>query len=137
MVWLLPSFFLSVFFYNLKKIFFHNYFLFFILITLFYFILSSSFFLSFFPFLLFILSCVDNRLLVHQPGIRAVPLKWDSQVQDTGSQETSAPCTVKRQKFPRDLHLYAKTQFHSTTSKLQCWTPHAKQLARQEHNPIH
>ena len=22
-------------------------------------------------------------------------------------------------------------------SKLQCWTPHAKQLARQEHNPTH
>ena len=35
---------------------------------------------------------------------------------------------------PRDLHLNAKTQLHSTTSKLQCWTPHTKQLARQEHN---
>ena len=38
---------------------------------------------------------------------------------------------------PRDLCLNAKTQLNSTTSKLQCWTPHAKQLARQEHNPTH
>ena len=43
----------------------------------------------FFFFLPFILSCVDDRLLVLQPGVRAVPLKWESQVQDTGPQETS------------------------------------------------
>ena len=76
---------LSIFFYYLS---------FFFLITIFYFnnfillyfILSSSFFLSFLPF---ILSRVDERLLVLQPGVRAVPLKWKSQVQDTGPQETS------------------------------------------------
>ena len=39
------------------------------------------------------------------------------------------------QSSPREVHRNAKTQLHSTTSKLQCWTPHAKQLARQEHNP--
>ena len=33
--------------------------------------------------------CVDERLLVLQPGIRAVPLRWESQLQDTGPQETS------------------------------------------------
>ena len=44
-------------------------------------------FLSFFPF--FLPSHVDERLLLLQPGIRAVPLRWESQVQDTGSQETS------------------------------------------------
>ena len=38
---------------------------------------------------------------------------------------------------PRDLHLNAKTQLHSMTSKLQCWTPYAKQLARQKHNTTH
>ena len=38
---------------------------------------------------------------------------------------------------PRDLHLNAKTQLHSTTSKLKCWTPYAKQLARQENKPTH
>ncbi|KAJ8795199.1 hypothetical protein J1605_018459 [Eschrichtius robustus] len=37
----------------------------------------------------------------------------------------------------RDLNLNAKTQLHSVTSKLQCRTPYAKKLARQEHNPIH
>ena len=64
------------------------FFLFFIIIALFYFILSS-FFLSFYFFLPFILSHVDERLLVLQPGIRAVPLRWESQLQDTGPQETS------------------------------------------------
>ena len=67
---------------------FNNYFLFFTLITfLFYFILSFSFFLSF--FLPFILSRVDDRLLVLQPGVRAVPLRGESQVQDIGPTETS------------------------------------------------
>ena len=32
---------------------------------------------------------VDDRLLMLQPGIRAVPLRLESQVQDTGPQETS------------------------------------------------
>ncbi|KAJ8785169.1 hypothetical protein J1605_007725 [Eschrichtius robustus] len=36
-----------------------------------------------------IYSRVDERLLVLQPGIRAVPLRWESQLQDTGPQETS------------------------------------------------
>ena len=80
------------FFITLKKCFLNNYFLFFILITLFYFTsfyftLSSSFFISF--FLPFIHSRVDDRLLVLQPGVRAVPLRWESQVQDTSPQETS------------------------------------------------
>ena len=52
---------------------------------LFYFILSS-FFLFFHPF---ILSCVDERILVLQPGVSAVPLRWESQLQDTGPHETS------------------------------------------------
>ena len=30
-----------------------------------------------------------KKLLVLQPGIRAVPLRWESQLQDTGPQETS------------------------------------------------
>ena len=65
---------------------FLNNFLFFILITI-LFILFSCFFLSF--FLPFILSRVDDRLLVLQPGARAVPLRWERQVHDTGPQETS------------------------------------------------
>ena len=51
---------------------------------------QGSPFLSFFLFFLpFTLSSVDERLLVLQPGIRAVPLRWESQLQDTGPQETS------------------------------------------------
>ena len=53
------------------------------------------------------------------------------------TRDPPAPCNIKWQISPRDLHLNAKTQLHSTTSKLHCWTPYAKQLARQEHSPIH
>ena len=51
------------------------------------FYLPLSLFLFF--FLTFILSSVEDRHLVLQPGIRAVPLRWENQVQDTGPQETS------------------------------------------------
>ena len=34
-------------------------------------------------------SRVEDRLLVLQPGVRAVPMRWESQVQYTGPQETS------------------------------------------------
>ena len=77
---------------NFFSFFLNNYFLFFYFnnFILSYFILfyPLSFFLFLF-FLPFILSHVDERLLVLQPGIRAVPLRWESQLQDTGSQETS------------------------------------------------
>ena len=88
--------FLFLVFFNFKIFFLFSLiiiFSFFILITLFYFILLYfilSYFLFFFLFFLpFILSCVDERLLVLQPDIRAVPLRWESQLQDTGPQETS------------------------------------------------
>ena len=81
---------LSVFvFFSLKNFFLNNYFLFFYFnnFILFYFIFFFlSFLLSFPPC---ILSCVDDRLLVLQPSIRVVPLRWESQVQDTDPQETS------------------------------------------------
>ena len=84
------------------------------------------------------MSHVDDKLLVLQPGMMAVPLRWESQVQDTGPQETSQLHVISNgEKSPRDLHLNTKTQLHSMTSKLQCRTPYAKQLSRQEHNPIH
>ena len=69
------SFFLNKYFFILIILFY---------LTLFYFIL----FLFFLFFLPFILSHVDERLLVLQPGIRAVPLRCESQLQDTGPQET-------------------------------------------------
>ena len=102
---------------------------------LFYFILFYfSFFLFF--FLPFLLSRVADRVLVLQLAVRPETLRWESRVQDTGPPETSWPHVISIGKScPRDLCLNAKTQLHSTTSKLQCWTPQAKQLARQEHNP--
>ena len=126
LVWLLSSFFFSYFLIFLFSIiiFYFNDFLFF------------SFFLSF--FLPFLLSRVDDRVLVLWPGVRPVLLRWESQVQDIGPQETSQLHIKSNGKSsPRDLHLSVKTQLHSTTSKLQCWTPYAKQLARQEHKHTH
>ncbi|XP_057404314.1 serine/threonine-protein kinase MRCK alpha-like [Balaenoptera acutorostrata] len=83
-------------------------------------------------------SHVTHRVLVLRPGVRPVPLRWESRVQDIGPPETSWLHIISNsESSPRDLHLDAKTQLHSKTSKLQCWTPYAKQLARQEHNPTH
>ena len=108
-----------------------------ILIT--YFILYIYFFsFSFFFFLPFLLSRVADRVLVLWLGVRPEPLRWESRVQDIGPPETAQPHVISNGKSsPRDLHLNTKTQLHSTSSKLQCWTPHAKQLARPEHNPTH
>ena len=146
----LVSFFLCFFNYSLIFLIFNNI-LKFILITSFPFLLPSLFlpsflppslppslslFLSFFHFLPFFLSCVAHRLLVLQLGVRPEPLRWESRVQDIGPPETSQAHVISNsESSPRDLCFNAKTQLHSTTSKLQCWTPHAKQLARQEHNP--
>ena len=115
----------------LNNFFYFNNFIFFLPSVL------LSFFPSF-PFLPFLLSRVDNRLLVLGPGVRPEPLRWESQVQDIGPPETSRPQVISNGKSSsRDLHLNAKTQLHSTTSKLQCWTLYARQLARREHKPTH
>ena len=110
----------------------------FILIIIFYFnnfILFFSFFLFLLPFLL---SRVADRVLVLRLGVRPVLLRWEGRIQDTGPPETSWLHVISNGKSsPRYLHINNKTQLHSTTSKIQCWTPYAKQLARQEHNPTH
>ena len=128
LVWLLSSFFLSFFLlllFSFNIFFYFNYFILF-------------FFLSFFFFLPFLRSRVADRVLVLWPGVRSEPLRWESQVQDTGPTETSQPHIISNGKSsPRDVHVKAKTQLHSTTSKLQCWTPYAKQPARQEHKITH
>ena len=132
--WLLYSFFLTLFylFYYFLIFKFLIIKIIFILITLSYFILFS-FFLSF-----FLPSHVADRNIVLQPAVWPVPLRWESRVQDIGPPETSRlHVRSNSESSPRDLHLNAKTQLHSTTSKLQCWTPYIKQLARQEHNHTH
>ena len=91
-------------------------------------------FLVFFPS--FLLSRVAGRVLVLQPGVRPEPPRWESLVQDVGPPEISWPHVISiSESSLRDLHLNTKTQLHPMVSKLQGWMPHAKQLARQEHNP--
>ena len=83
-------------------------------------------------------SHVTDRVLVLWLGVGPEALRWESRVQDIGPPETSWPHVLSiGESSPRDLHLNAKTQLHSTTSKFQRWTPHAKQLARQEYKPLH
>ena len=107
-----------------------------ILITSFYVILVFAFLLSFFvPFLL---SWVADRVFMLQPGVRLVSLRWESRVQDICPAESSQLHVISNGKSsPRDRHLNAKPQYHSMTSKLQCWKPYAKKLERQEYNTTH
>ena len=110
---------------------------FFILIIFFIFYFTNFIYLFFFLsfFLPFLLSHVADSVLVLWLALRNEPLRWESRVQHTGPPEASQPHVISISKSsPRDLHLNVKTQFNSTTSKLQCWIAHAKQLARQEHN---
>ena len=76
----LSLFFLNYFFNFNNNFYFNN------CILLFLFI-YFSFFFSF--FLLFILSHVDDRVFMLQPGIRPMPLRWESRVQDISPPENS------------------------------------------------
>ena len=83
-------------------------------------------------------SPVAEMVLVLQPRVNPVPLKRESRVQDIGPPQTSQLHIISNaESSPRDLRLNAKTQLHSTTSKLQCCTPCVKQLVRQENNHTH
>ena len=93
--------------------------LFSIIFFIFYFNYFILLFLSF--FLLFLLSRVTDRVFMSRPGVRSVPLRWESQVQDIGPRETSQLHVISNgESSPRDLHVNAKNQLHSTTIKLQC-----------------
>ena len=64
------------------------------------------------------------QVMVLWLGVRPEPLMWENQVQDIGPPETSQPHVISIGKSsPRALRLNTKTQLHSVTSKLQCWTP--------------
>ena len=96
------------------------------------------FFWCFFFSLPFLLSRVAGRVLVLWPGVGPEPSRWEGRVQDIGPPETSWPHVIPiGGSSTRDLRLNTNAQLHPTASKLQCWKPHAKQLARQEHNPTH
>ena len=101
---LVALFFISFFhfFYYFKKLFLIIIFYF----NNFYFILFYLiFFLSFFLFLPLILSHVDDRLLGLQPGLRAVPLRWASQVQDTGPKDTSQLHVISNGENPQEISI--------------------------------
>ena len=84
------------------------------------------------------LNRVADKVLVLRLDVRPEPLRWESRVQDIGPPETSQPHIISIGKSsPRHLRLNAETQRNSMASKLQCWTPHAKELARQEYNHTH
>ena len=127
-----------VFFNYLKNFFLNNYFFSFNNFILYYFILF---------YLLSLLLSIFSPFYSEPCGWKALgaPARRQGCASEVGeptsghwsTRDLPAPRNIKRWKSPRDLHLNAKTQLHSTTSKLQCWTPYAKQLARQEHNPIH
>ena len=124
LVWLLSSFFHSFLFLKLflKFFIFNNYFLFFIIITLFfYYYFLNSFFLS-------------SHFYSEPCGWQGLgaPVRCQACVSEVGepsyghwsTRELPVPRNIKCRKSPRDdLHLNAKTQLQSTTTKLQCWTP--------------
>ena len=136
----LSAFFVCLFVLLLKFLFF------FFLIIIFYFNnFILSYFILFYPlsFFLSIFSPFYSELC----GWKALgaPARHQGCASEVGeptsghwsTRDLPAPHNTKRQKSPRDLHLNTKTQLNSTTSKLQCWTPYAIQLARQEHSPVH
>ena len=66
---------------------------------------------------------------------------WASEVGELSSghwtsRDILAICNINHREFPKDLRLNTKKQLHSMTSKLQCWTPHVKQPARNTNTPI-
>ena len=131
LVWLLSSFFFLNYF-----LIFNNFFKFFILIILFfsYFIF---FFLSF-SFSPFSSEPCGWQCLGAPAGCQACA----SEVGEPSSGHWStrdllAPRNIKWWKLSQKFYLKYKIQLYSTTSKLQCWTPDAIQIARQEHNPTH
>ena len=128
---LVALFFLSFLKLLYKFFIFNNFFFYFKTLFIYFFFLP-------FYFLTFLLSHVADRVLVLWPGVRPVPVRWENRVQDIGPTETYQLHIISNGKSsPRDLHINAKIKIHSTTTKLQCWTPYTKQLARQEHNPTH
>ena len=115
--------------------YFNSFILFYLSFTLLYFILFLSFFLLFLPS---ILSRVDESLLVLQPGIRAVPLRWESQLQDTGPQETSQLHVIPNGENLSEISISTpRPSFIQWPASYSAGHPIAKQLARQEHSPIH
>ena len=54
-------------------------------------------------------SCAADRVLVLQPGVKPVSVRWESRVQDIGRPETSRPHVISNDESSlRDLHLNVK-----------------------------
>ena len=125
---------LSFFFFFTLKIFF-------LIITFYFnnFLILFYFIFFFLSFLLpFILSRVDDRLLVFQPDIRAVSLRWESQVQDTGPQETSQLHVISNSKNLPEISI--STPRPSCTQRQASYSaghPMPNNWQERKHNPIH
>ena len=130
LVWLLSSFFSFLFLWVCVYVSLCDFVCF---VQLLPFVLGFGIFYFFLPFLLW---RTVGRILVLQLRVGPEPLKLEIWVQDTRPPETSRPHIILIGKSsPRDLHLNTRINLHPTVSKLQFCAPHAKQLARQEHNP--
>ena len=127
LVWMLSSFFLLCFNFFVNKFFYFNNFIWFYVI---------SFFFLFFP--PFSFEPCDWQGL----GARAKGQAWAAEVWEPSSgywstRDFQPHVKSTGENSSRDLRLNVMTQFHPTANKLQYWTPHAKQLTRQEYNPTH
>ena len=96
---------------------------------------SSPFFFFLFSFFFLWPCSMACGLLVPQPGIRPWPPEWEHRVYDAGLPENSwAQGILIGMHSPRGIHLDTKSLLHPTACRLQCWTLHVKQPARQPYS---
>ena len=101
-------------------------------------VLFDCLFVLFYIFFFFFFFLFCRTILFPEQGVRLEPLGWEHQLQDTGLPENSQPQGILNNKSsPGSLHLDSITQLDPIAWGPQCWTPHAKQQARQEHKPTH
>lgn len=76
--------------------------------------------------------------MVPRVRIRPELPRREHQAQNHGLTENSdAQATLIRSEFTQKLSSQYQDPAQPTACKLQCWTPQAKQPARQEHSPTH
>ena len=91
-----------------------------------------------FLFLSLWLHCAACGLLASWPGVRPGPLGWEHLSPGCwNTREFLGPGNINQCDLSQGIHINTKTQLHPTACRLQCWTPYAKQPARQEHSLTH
>ena len=88
---------------------------------------------------------MEDRILVLQPGLqpvvqpvllRAVPLRWESQVQDTGLQQTSKPHVISNSENLPEISI-SKSRPSSTQNPSSSSTGHPMPNNYQDRNTPH